>query len=155
MYALQTEDDLRRQAGGATARSTSGESLLRLLLRLFGTSSLLALIFVAAPHSWMSSLHSDLGLGRMPDSPVVWYLARSTSAFYALVGGLFWVVSFDLRRHRPVLVYLGRAVALLGLALLVIDWAEGLPLFWTVWEGPIVIALGLVIQLSTRTIPSE
>ena len=120
------------------AETTSGGSIhaLRLLLRLFGTSSLFALIFVAAPHSWMRAIHAWADLGEMPEAPVVWYLARSTSAFYALVGGLFWVTSFDLRRHRIVVWYLGATVTTLGGVLLVVDWWEGMPLAWTLWEGP-------------------
>lgn len=55
------------------------DRLLPLLLRVFGTSSLLATIFVAAPRAWMRDIHAALGLGAFPDTPVVWYLARSTS----------------------------------------------------------------------------
>lgn len=127
--------------------------MLRLLLRLIGTASLTALVFVVAPREWMREIHLWLGMGEIPESPVVWYLARSTSAFYALTGGLFWVVSFDLERHREVLIYLGWAVTLLGVALTGIDWAEGLPLFWKIWEGPFVMAYGLVLLLMSRALP--
>ncbi len=126
-------------------------TLLQLLLRVFGTSSLLATIFVAAPHAWMSDIHADLGMGELPDAPVVWYLARSTSAFYAILGGLFWVVSFNPARYRPVLLYLGWAIVLLGLSLLVIDFIEGMPWFWRLWEGPVVLLYGVaVLVLSLR-----
>ena len=36
---------------------------------------------------------------------------------YALLGGLFWVVSMDLSRYRAIVVYLGVALTLLGLIL--------------------------------------
>ena len=127
--------------------------VLTWLLRLFGISSLFALIFVAAPHGWMRAIHAWAELGVMPDTPVVWYLARSTSAFYAIVGGLFLLVSFDLARHRPVLVYLGWSVTFLGSVLLVVDMAEGMPMAWTVWEGPVVIAFGVAMLYLTRAIP--
>lgn len=131
------------------------EPALKWLLRLMGSSSLLALIFVAAPHAWMDSIHVALGMGRLPDNPVVGYLARSTSAFYALTGGLLWVLSFDLARYRRVLTYLGTAISLLGGVLLVVDWAEGLPLVWRVWEGPFVMAFGLtVLWLNRGSTPS-
>jgi len=126
--------------------------LLKLILRIMGASSLTALVFVAAPRAWMTAIHADLGMGPMPEAPVVWYLARSTSAFYALLGGLFWVVSYDLRRHRTVLIYLGAALTLLGVALLAVDWTEGLPWFWKVSEGPFVIAVGLAIFYLSRRI---
>ncbi len=126
-----------------------GKPVLKIVLRLLGTSSLLALIFVVAPSSWMVTIHADLGLGELPDTPIVWYLARSTSAFYALLGGLFWLVSFDPPRYRSVLIYLGFAVILLGLMLLVVDWIERLPFLWRVWEGPFVIVIGWVILVSS------
>lgn len=129
-------------------------AVLRGILRFFGTTSLFALIFVAAPRSWMISIHAGLGMGAMPDAPVVWYLARSTSAFYALLGGLFWLLSFDPPRHRSVLLYLGSALAAFGVALATFDWAEGLPLLWRVWEGPFVIALGLTILSLSRGLPA-
>ncbi len=125
------------------------------MLRVFGTSSLLALIFVAAPYSWMDAIHESLGMGRLADQPVVGYLARSTSAFYALLGGLFWVVSFDLRRHRQVVVYLAAGTLFLGVVLLAVDWWEGLPLFWKLWEGPFVIAFGVAMLLLIRAIPRD
>jgi hypothetical protein len=41
-----------------------------------------------------------------------------------------------------VLIYLGAAVTLLGVALLVMDW----------WEGPFVMTLGLTLLLLSRAI---
>lgn len=132
----------------------NAERILTFVLRLIGTTSLFALIFVVAPRSWMESIHAGLGMGRLPEAPVVGYLARSTSAFYALLGGLFWVVSLNLRRHSAVLRYLGGAVASLGVALIWIDWTEGMPLFWKVWEGPFVAILGLVIYWASGRVAS-
>ena len=128
----------------------NSDQTLRFILRLMGSSSLFALIFVAAPGSWMESIHSTLGMGQLPDTPVVGYLARSTAAFYALLGGLLWVVSFDLDRHRRVLTYLGVAITSLGVVLLVVDRVEGMPSFWTLWEGPFVIVFGLVLSFLNR-----
>ena len=128
------------------------DKALKLLLRVMGSSSLLALVFVVAPYNWMDSIHSALGMGQLPDQPVVGYLARSTSAFYAALGGLFWVVSFDLVRHRQVLIYLGAAISLLGVVLLAVDWTEGMPSFWTVWEGPVVMTFGLAMLFLSRRI---
>jgi hypothetical protein len=131
-------------------QAVTSNKTLKLILRLMGSSSLLALIFVAVPHTWMDSIHSMLGMGQLPDEPVVGYLARSTSAFYALLGGLFWVVSFDLGRHRRVLIYLGAATTSLGVVLLAVDWTEGMPFFWTIWEGPFVAAFGLAMLFLMR-----
>ena len=131
-------------------QSPPSERLLKVLLRLIGTSSLAALVFVVAPHAWMISIHSWLGMGQLPDSPVVWYLARSTSAFYALTGGVLWITSLDPCRYRALLIYLGAAISLLGIALLVIDWWERMPMFWRLWEGPFLILFGLTVLLLSR-----
>lgn len=121
------------------------ETFLRFVLRCVGTVSLLALVAVVMPYSWMNATHQWLGLGRLPDQPIVGYLARSLSAFYALLGGLLWALSFDLRRHRPTLCYLGGAIMVFGAMLTGIDWVERLPLYWRGWEGPWVMVIGAAI----------
>lgn len=131
------------------------EQLLRFFLRVLGTSALTAAFFVCVPDAWMDAIHQQLGLGKLPDLPIVSYLTRSTSAFYALLGGLLWVVSFDLRRHRVVLRYLGVAIVVFGLALFVVDWQAGLPLWWRFWEGPIDCAFGIVILYLSSRISEE
>ncbi len=120
------------------------ERTLRFCMRAVATVTLLAAIFVAAPYAWMNSVHSSLGLGVLPEEPIVGYLARSTSALYTLLAGLVWVISFDLRRHYHVLLYLTWAVMILGVALFAVDIFEGLPASWTYSEGPMLIAFGLV-----------
>jgi len=125
---------------------------LKLLLRMIGSASLLALIFVVVPYESMDAIHRSLGMGPLPDQSVVGYLARSTSAFYAMLGGLLWLVSFDLRRHRRVLIYLGYAISVFGIALLWVDWWEGMPMFWKLWEGPFVLVIGIAISILSRRI---
>lgn len=132
------------------------QQLLRFLLRLIGTSSLFALIFVAAPYSWMNSIHQSLALGDLASQPIVGYLARSTSALYAFVGGLLWVCSFDISRYHSLLRYLGFAFVTFGVTLFIIDTVEGLPLFWRYWEGPVVVMLGsAILFLNSQVRQSE
>ena len=123
----------------------SQESIFRAFLRILGSGALAALVFVAAPYAWMDAIHRWLGMGKLPEEPVVGYLARSTSAFYAVLGGLAWLASFDLKRYRPVLMYLGATTVVFGVALGVIDWLEGMPPFWKIAEGPLDVALGVAI----------
>jgi len=103
----------------------------------------------------MNAIHQWLGMGHLPREPIVGYLARSTSAFYALFGGLLWVVSFDLQRHRLVLRYLGAAIILFGATLIAIDMFEGMPLYWSLCEGPIDIGFGIVILFLSYRIGTE
>lgn len=130
----------------------TAEPTLKSILRIVGTFSLFGLLFVVAPHGWMNAIHGGLGLGELPTSPIVGYLARSTSALYALLGGLFWTVSLEPKRHTLVLNYLGVAIAAFGAVLLGVDVAEGLPALWTIWEGPFVMVFGVAIHRLNRAI---
>src|SRR5215470_2941073 len=99
----------------------SDKALVILLRYLLGIPGLFALVAVFMPLSWMDATHRWLGLGEMPTTPVVEYLARSLSAFYALFGAICLVVASDLERYRPVVRFLGVAFVLLGLVLLGVD----------------------------------
>lgn len=116
--------------------------VLVILLRVLGLSGLFALVAVFMPVSWMVAVHRWLGLGEMPTSPVVEYLARSLSAFYALVGALLLVLASDLERYRPLVRYLSAAVVLMSATFTWVDWAAGMPWWWTTFEGPPGVALG-------------
>lgn len=135
--------------------SRAFERLLRFLLRYIGTASLLALVAVFMPGDWMAATHLWLGMGELPREPVVGYLARSASLFYALLGGLLWVISFDLRRHRTVLLYLGGAFLFFGVTILGIDYRERMPLFWILTEGPVVTLFGAAVMFLTRKLSRD
>lgn len=115
----------------ATREASRAEVALILLLRVIGGISLTSLVFVVAPYSWMNEIHDRwLGMGDLSRQPVMGYLARSTSAFYAMLGGLMMLVSRDVRKYREVLLYVGWASGVFGVALFFINRAEGLPPQW-------------------------
>lgn len=130
------------------------EYLLDMFLRIAGAASLCALIFVPVPYRWMDSLHRWLGMGPLPDAPIVLYLARSTSAFYAIIGALMWLVASDVHRYHDVVLFVAGTYVFMGVTLTVVDWVEGMPRFWKLGEGPIVVALGLLmLQLALGLSP--
>jgi len=116
--------------------------ILRFLLHFFGISGLFALVAVVMPMSWMMGIHRWLGLGEMPTAPVVEYLARSLSAFYALFGAICLVLASDLERYRPLVRFLGIAFAVLGMVFTGVDLAAGMPWWWSVFEGPPGVVVG-------------
>jgi len=134
---------------------TKKERYFKLLLRVIGTAALFALVAVVMPYSWMNTIHQRLGLGELPPEPIVGYLARSTSAFYAFFGGLLWLISSDLRRYRLVLIYVGAATVVFGTILFIVDLREGLPLYWCLTEGPINTAFGVIIMFLSHKIPAQ
>ena len=134
---------------------TRADKALVILLRLVGVPALFALVAVFMPSSWMAVTHRWLGLGEMPTGPVVEYLARSLSAFYAIMGVLCLVLAADLERYRPLVRFLGVAFALLSLVLLGVDLAAGMPWWWTASEGPGGVVFGALLFVLARPARSK
>jgi hypothetical protein len=128
---------------------------LVILLRFVGVTALFALVAVFMPMSWMTAAHRWSGLGEMPTAPVVEYLARSLSAFYALFGALCLVVAADLERYRPVVQFLGVVFAAMSVLLLGIDLAAGMPWWWSAFEGPRGMVLGALMFALARPRSSQ
>jgi hypothetical protein len=103
------------------------------------------------PLRFMDTVHRTLGMGPLPSQPIVEYLARSTSAFYALLGALLWAFSFDLDRYRPLVHKIGFGLIALGVLLLLNDIQSELPRFWQVAEGPIDALFGVILVWGGRT----
>ena len=124
-------------------------------LRLLGGIDLLALIAVVLPWAWMSRINDLCGLGPLPDSRIVGYLARTTSALYALHGALVLFISCDVPRYRPLITFLALAAIIHAAVLLGIDLSVGMPFFWTLLEAPSFTATGLAILWLARRTVSE
>lgn len=115
------------------------------VLRLVGVCGMCALPAVIMPSSWMSAMHAAAGLGELPDAPIVGYLARSLSAFYAFNGAIALYLSFDVPRFRPVIQLVAMLFTIMGFVLLGVDLFVGMPLLWTLGEVPATIAIGGVL----------
>jgi hypothetical protein len=91
----------------------------------------------------------------MPTGPVVEYLARSLSAFYAIMGAICLVVAANLERYRPLVRFLGLAFALMSLVLLGVDLAAGMPWWWSASEGPGGVVFGAPMFVLARSAYSK
>ena len=134
---------------------TKTDKALVILLRFVGVSALFALAAVLMPVSWMAATHRWLGLGERPTGPVVEYLARSLSAFYAIMGALCLVLTTDLERYRPLVRFLGLAFARMSVVLLGVDLAAGMPWWWTAFEGPPGLPVGALLLFLARPVHSK
>jgi hypothetical protein len=130
----------------------TAERTLVWLLRVVGGSGLLALPAALMPAEWMRATHRWLGLGEMPDGPVVFYMARSLSGFYAFVSLLLLYLSLDVRLYLPLLRFVALALLPFGLGFLVMDAAVGMPVWWTCMEGPGVVIFGGVMLWLLRRV---
>lgn len=124
--------------------------LLRFELRLMGGCELLALPAAFFPGSTMAGIHDWLGLGAMPTDLLTVYLARTTSLLYAFHGAVLILLSSDLERYRPLIRFWGVLTVLLGVLLLSIDLLESVPVWWTAFEGPVLLLMGSQLVTLTR-----
>ena len=109
--------------------------------------TLLALPAVFMPTAWMDGFHRELGLGPLPQGPIVEYLTRSVSALYAAFGSLTLVIAWDLRRFGPVVTWWGVMALVFGGLLFWIDTIAPMPEHWKWGEGPYLLLTGVVVLL--------
>ena len=131
------------------------EQILRIVLRAVGLIALLAVVPMVMPFEWMVDIHRGLGMGELPDMPIVAYLTRSASALYAVHGTLAVYLSFDVRRYLPVIRVLGLLNTAFGATMLLIDCIVDMPWFWILGEGPFIFVLGVTIVWLTYRIERE
>ena len=129
--------------------------LLIVLLRFGALMTGLAFLTVPLPVESMVSTHRWLGLGDLPQVPIVEYLARSVAAFYGFHGVLLFVLSTDVARYAPIITFIAAMNILLGLMLVAIDVHASLPVWWIVSEGPPVVLTGIALGLLNRAAARE
>jgi hypothetical protein len=121
------------------------EKALVWLLRISAVVLLTALVPAVMPFAWMQEIHRSLGMGELPEGPIIGYLTRSLSAMYAMHGALLFFVSWDVRRFLPVVKCLAVLAVVFGIGMLLLDVMVGMPLSWGVCEGPFIVVLGGVM----------
>ena len=120
-------------------------SSLAVALRAMGLLDICAFAAAIAPRAWIAASHEALGLGPFPQEPIAGYLARCTSVWCGLYGLLLWFVAGDVTRYARLITVLACAMIAQGLALMAIDFAEGMPGWWTSTEGPCCSVLGTLL----------
>jgi len=131
------------------------EKLLVLILRVSAVVLLAAFPMMLLPVEWMAATHRWLGLGEFPASPLMDYLTRSISFLYGFHGGLLLVVANNVRRYRGVVVYVVIMGLAFGASIITVDLHAGLPLRWTLVEGPSVLVLAATLGLLLRSVPRD
>jgi len=138
--------------------SANPERILKLILQINGAVMATALVAVFMSHDQMAVIHQWLGLGKFPEGIIVDYLARSLSAFYALMGVLYIVLARDIRAYATIITFMAWASICFGVATIIIDLQLGFPAWWTWGEGPFIIAYGagvLWLQRKVKKTPEE
>ncbi|HKO98489.1 MAG TPA: hypothetical protein VJU86_15940 [Pyrinomonadaceae bacterium] len=101
------------------------------LLRLTGATEILAFIAVVMPRSWMESSHLWLGMGVMPDGPLIDFMIRQASYVYGMHGVSLFILASDVVRFRTLVIFNGISFLLAGPVFFLIDYSAGVPMWWT------------------------
>ncbi len=131
---------------------TNPERVLKLILQINGAVMATALVAVFMSHDQMAAIHQWLGLGKFPEGIIVDYLARSLSAFYAIMGVLYIVLARDIRAYATIITFMAWASICFGVATIIIDLQLGFPAWWTWGEGPFIIMYGTVVLWLQRKV---
>lgn len=107
---------------------------LRLWLRFQGAVMGCAFFFVLVPTGWMQAINNLMGLGPLPEAPIMGYLTRSLSALYGVYGSLHWLSATDPERLKPLIRYMAWAALAWGPGLAILDLAVGMPWTWIAGE---------------------
>ncbi len=126
------------------------EILIQWLLRLSGAVVMLAIVPVFFPAHWMQQIHDRTGLGAFPDHPISWYLARSLSLMYFAHGVMIVAISCDVRKFWTLIKIMCLLNVLIGAVLLGIDLNAPMPWWWTLTEGPGIMAGGILLFMLVR-----
>jgi hypothetical protein len=132
---------------------TRAAFVLRWLLVINGALTLLALPAVFMPTAWMDHFHRHLGLGPLPEGPIVQYLARSVSALYAAFGSLTLVLAWDVVRYGPIITWWGITAMVFGALLLWVDLNAPMPPQWMWGEVVYLVLTGAIVLLLQSQLP--
>lgn len=131
------------------------ERLLVWLLRIAGTTEILAFIAVVMPRSWMEISNAAVGLGEMPDSPLLMFMIRQASYTYGVHGLSLWLLATDVERFRPFVIFNGFAFLIAAPVFVLIDLSSGMPWWWTVSDPLSCAFFGAALLLLSRKRPQE
>ena len=126
------------------------ENYLKVLLQAFGAVTAMALVPFVMPRSWMVEVHEWLGMGLLPDKPVVEYLARTTSALYGFLGVLYLVLATDVRRYARIITFSAAATLILSSVNTALSLRAGMPAWWMWSDAAACWLFGLGILFLQR-----
>ena len=105
---------------------------LKLLLYLWGAPPLLAIVAFIMPYSWMAAVHQSLGMGNLPERPIVDYLARYASAFAVFYGALLFALASDVRRYARLITLQAILIIVFSAVGAALGRRAGMPAWWMI-----------------------
>lgn len=114
-------------------------------------AALLALPAVCTPRLAIEKLSWLLGFGEPPDVPLLRYMMAGGAFVYLAQSALFWMISCDVTRYRPLVIFTGVVCLIGGPAFWWIDTQAGMPHWWMLMDSLGCFAGGLALLLACGT----
>lgn len=121
--------------------------LTAIFLRIIAIVQMLTFAVVLMPVAWIASWHAWLGMGVMPDDPVLRYVIRGAAFVQGALGVLGWVIATDVVRYRPLIITLAAICLFAAPAYYFIDAMAGMPHFWCLFDFAYCGVAGGVLTL--------
>lgn len=123
----------------------------RFILRLFAIATLAALPAIFLPHLALEKLAWAVGIKEPPHSPLLIYMIAGGSAVYVAQGALFWVMSTDLVRYRPMIVLIAWMLVLFGPLFVWIHLQSSTPRWWLLLDSLSCLVAGIALLWTCRS----
>jgi hypothetical protein len=128
------------------------ELWLKIFLQLSGLTLALAAVALFMPASWMAWAHQRMGMGQFPAAPIAEYLARLTSALYALLGVLVLLLARDIRRYSQLIACMAIGIPAVSFSVALMCLHQGMPLSWLVSDAISCVLFCVVTLVLLRQI---
>jgi hypothetical protein len=120
---------------------------LKICLWIAGVGCLLSISGMILPVSTWQSITKLFGVEPLPDSPLIVYLVRITSASYAIVGIFFIILALRPMDYGIMVPFSGLAAVVLGFVCALTGLTVGMPAMWYLGDSLSCIVVGLLIVL--------
>jgi hypothetical protein len=119
--------------------------LQRVVLRVIAAVSFIALPAIFAPRLTVEKFSVLLGFGKPPHLPLLIYMTSGASCVYLAQAILLWLMSRDVVRYRPLIVFCGWAYLAFSPLFLWIDISAGMPSFQVAADSLSCLVAGVAL----------
>ena len=124
--------------------------LQKLILRIMALVSLPVLPAVFAPHFTVEKLSWLTGFRQPPSAPLLFYVAAGGSFVYLALSAMLWIMSLDVVRYRPLVVFAAWMCLLGGPVYWWIDTNTGMPHWWMLMDALSCFVAGVALLRALR-----
>jgi hypothetical protein len=110
-------------------------NLQKWILRIMAVVSLPVVPAVIAPHFTVEKLSWLVGFHQPPKTPLLPYLAAGGSFVYLMLSAMLWIISRDVVRYRPLVIFSAWACLVGGPVYWWIDTLTGMPHWWLLMDA--------------------